>query len=66
MVVGVYLDKERVSDTQESEETVISETPRRNFKNINKLINNIKFSIQLHFQDNLSYFSQLTGGVPVA
>ena len=27
MLVGVYLDKSRVSDTPESAETVISETP---------------------------------------
>ena len=33
MLVGVYLDKGRVSETPESEETVISETPWRHFKN---------------------------------
>ena len=40
MLVGVYLDKGRVSDTPESAETVISETPQRHFLNINKLTNN--------------------------
>ena len=32
MLVGVYLDKARVSDTPESVETVISETSWRNSK----------------------------------
>ena len=32
MLVVVYLDKGRVSDTPESAETVISETPWRHFK----------------------------------
>ena len=32
MLVGVYLDKGRVSDTPESGETVISETLWRHFK----------------------------------
>ena len=40
MLVGVYLDKGRVSDTPESVETVILETPQRHFLNINKLMNN--------------------------
>ena len=40
MLFGVYLDKGRVSDTPESAETVISETPRRHFLNINELTNN--------------------------
>ena len=39
MLVGVYLDKGRVSDSPESAETVISETPQRYFLNINKLTN---------------------------
>ena len=37
MLVGVYLDKGRVSDTPESAETVISETQQRPILNINKL-----------------------------
>ena len=40
MLVGVYLDKGRVSDTPEFAESVISETPQRLFLNINKLTNN--------------------------
>ena len=32
MFVGVYLDKDRVSETPESAETVISETLKRDFK----------------------------------
>ena len=32
MLVGVYLDKGRVSETPKSAETVISETPGRHFK----------------------------------
>ena len=40
MLVGVYLDKGRVSDTPESAETVISETTQRHFLNITKLTNN--------------------------
>ena len=40
MLVGVYLDKGRVSDTPESAENVISETPQTHFLNINKLTNN--------------------------
>ena len=39
MLVGVYLDKGRVSDTPESADSVISETPQRHFININKLTN---------------------------
>ena len=33
MLVGVYLDKSRVSDTSESAEIVISEIPWGHFKN---------------------------------
>ena len=33
MLVGVYLEKGRVSDTPESAETAISETPWRHYKN---------------------------------
>ena len=32
MLVGVYLDKGRISDTAESAGTMISEIPWRNFK----------------------------------
>ena len=40
MLVGVYLDKGRISDTPESAVTVISETPQRHLIDINKLMNN--------------------------
>jgi hypothetical protein len=40
MLVGVYLEKGRVSDTPEFADSVISETPQRHFININKLTNN--------------------------
>ena len=55
MLVGVYLDKGRVSDTPESAETVISETPQRHFLNINKLTNNK----HVQFTSTLSRYLQL-------
>ena len=54
MLVGVYLDKGRVSDTPESAETVISETPQRRFLNINKLTSNI----HVQFTSTLSRYVQ--------
>ena len=49
MLVGVYIDRGRVSDTPESTETWISETLQRHFLNINKLTNNkhVKFTSTL-------------------
>ena len=55
MLVGVYLDKGRVSDTPESAETVVSETPPRHFLNINKLTNNK----HVQFTSTLSRYLQL-------
>ena len=40
MLVGVFLDKGRVSDTPKSADTVNSETPQRPFLNINKITYN--------------------------
>ena len=59
MLVGVYLDKGRVSDTPEFEETMISETPQRHFLNINKLTNML--SLPVHFLGLFSCSKQLTG-----
>ena len=55
MLVGVYLDNGRVSDTPESAETVISETSRKHFLNINKLTNNK----HVQFTSTLSRYLQL-------
>ena len=51
MLVGVYLDKGRISDTPESAETRISGTPFRLLKK-DKQINKLNFfRSQFHFQD---------------
>ena len=44
MLVRVYLDKGRVSDTQEYAETVISETAWQHYKNYKQTTNNIYLS----------------------
>ena len=52
MLVGVYQDKCRVSDTPKSAETVISETPWRQFKNYKQIKEQhlTCFRLQLNFQ----------------
>ena len=56
MLVGVYLDNGKVSDTPESSETGISKTTQYTSKRKNKLTNNTGLCSKLNF--NVFSFAQ--------